>query len=99
MLADRYTGGDEYEIDKAVAWYLLWCGIGAGIGLMIDKFMIKVPTAAYLVFAAIGGFAGAIVKRNGLEKMSLGDAVSSSKLEIAAVFIALAAALITAFTT
>lgn len=93
IMADRYTGGDEYEIDKAFAWYMLWFGVGCAIGYAVNKFMFSIPMAGYLIFGGVGGVLSGIVKHNGLEHQPLGGAVSQSKIEIIAFVVLMIVAL------
>ncbi len=94
LTTGRYHSYGEYsEVDKAVMWYLVWFAVGAGLGYAAKKYLFSFPLPFLLVCGAVGGFLGAVIKHNGLEKIPIGQTIPECKLEIAGVFIALIAAI------
>ncbi len=73
-----YMTDEEYgEFTRESAWYLLWF-IG---GICVAR-LLSLPLTLYLVTGSVVAYVGALVKRNGIEKMSMADAVANSRKEL-----------------
>jgi hypothetical protein len=77
--------GETTEFDKALSWYFVWFLVGALLG---GFFFGAVHIGLIILSGAFSGAVGAVIRRNGIQKMPIGEAIASSRLELIGIAIA-----------
>lgn len=86
----RYSG-ESSELDKALSFYFISFIIGAVLGGLLFG---AAHIGLIIVSGAVGGALGGFIKRNGIERQSVGEAVANSRLELAIIGVAVVIGLI-----